>query len=215
MTDYARSVSPTICTMTCASDKWTKRASSPQPYINLTLTNEREDYKALGFDLLKRTRAVSLPVMADTGCQSCLVGIGVTQQMGLSTTDFLPVSMNMNNKGIRILGAVVIRFAGNTGTRRLETRQIAYVTDSSDRIFLSRAACVDLGMISDKFPTLGEVNLATSQMCDCPRRAKPPAKPTTLPMPAPGLTEQPYRNTYSEYMLRALSIRARTSPCRE
>ena len=38
-------------------DKWTKRASSPQPYINLTLTNEREDYKALGFDLLKRTRA--------------------------------------------------------------------------------------------------------------------------------------------------------------
>ena len=60
-------------------DKWTKRASSPQPHINLTLTNEREDYKALGFDLLKRTRAVSLPVMADTGCQSCLIGIGVTQ----------------------------------------------------------------------------------------------------------------------------------------
>ena len=98
-------------------DKWTKRASSPQPYINLTLTNEHEDYKALGFDLLKRTRAVSLPVMADTGCQSCLVGIGVTQQMGLSTKDVIPISMKMkaaNNKGIRILGAVVIRFAGNT-----------------------------------------------------------------------------------------------------
>ena len=163
-------------------DKWTKRASSPQPYINLTLTNEREDYKALGFDLLKRTRAVSLPVMADTGCQSCLIGIGVTQQMGLSTKDFIPVSMTMkaaNNKGIRILGAVVVRFAGNSGTRRLETRQIAYVTDTSDRIFLSRAACMDLGMISDKFPTLGEVNLATSELCDCPRRAEPPTKPTT------------------------------------
>ena len=168
-------------------DKWTKRASSPQPYINFTLTNEREDYKALGFDLLKRTRAVSLPVMADTGCQSCLIGIEVTQQMGLSTKDFIPVSMKMkaaNNEGIRILGAVVIRFAGNSGTRRLETRQIAYVTDTSDRIFHSRAACVDLGMISDKFPTIGEVNVATSELCDCPRRAEPPAKPTTLPMPA-------------------------------
>ena len=168
-------------------DKWTKRASSPQPYINLTLTNEREDYKALGFDLLKRPRAVSLPVMADTGCQSCLIGIEVTQQMGLSTKDFIRVSMKMkaaNNEGIRILGAVVIRFAGNSGTRRLETRQIAYVTDTSDRIFLSRAACVDLGMISDKFPTIGEVNVATSELCDCPRRAEPPAKPTTLPMPA-------------------------------
>ena len=182
-------------------DKWTKRASSPQPYINLTLTNEREDYKALGFDLLKRTRAVSLPVMADTGCQSCLIGIGVTQQMGLSTKDFIPVSMTMkaaNNKGIRILGAVVVRFASNSGTRRLETRQIAYVTDTSDGIILSRAACMDLGMISDKFPTLGEVNLATSELCDCPRRAEPLTKPTTLPMPA----TEANRETLQKHLLR-------------
>ncbi|KAJ8369166.1 hypothetical protein SKAU_G00091940 [Synaphobranchus kaupii] len=167
-------------------DKWMKRASSPQPYVNLTLTNEREDYKALGFDLLKRTRAVSLPAMADTGCQSYLIGIKVAQQMGLSTEDLIPVSMTMkaaNNKGIRILGAAVVRFAGSSGdARRLETRQIAYVTDTSNRIFHSRAACVDLGMISDKFPTLGEVNLATSEVCDCPRRAEPPTRPTTLPM---------------------------------
>ena len=77
--------------------------------------------------------------------------------MGLSTKDFIPVSMTVkaaNNKGIRILGAVVVRFAGNSGTQRL------------DSIFLSRAAFVDLGMISDKFPTLGEVNLATSELCD-------------------------------------------------
>ena len=58
------------------------------------------------------------------------------------------------------------------------------MTDTSDRIFLSRAASVDLAMISDKFATLGEVNLATSELCDCPRRAKPPAKPTALLMPA-------------------------------
>ncbi|KAJ8349596.1 hypothetical protein SKAU_G00247260 [Synaphobranchus kaupii] len=102
-------------------DKWMKRASSPQPYVNLTLTNEREDYKALGFDLLKCTRAISLPAMADTGCQSCLIGIKVAQQMGLSTEDLIPVSMTMkaaNNKGIRILGAAVVRFAGSSGDAR-------------------------------------------------------------------------------------------------
>ena len=75
--------------------------------------------------------------------------------------DLIPVSMTMkaaNNEGIRILGAAVVRFAGvSDDGRRLETRQIAYVTDTSDRIFLSRAACVDLDMSSDKFPTLGEV----------------------------------------------------------
>lgn len=168
-------------------DKWMRRVSSPQPYVNLTFTNEREDYKALGFDLLKRTHAVSLQAMADTGCQSCLIGIKVAQQMGLSTEDLIPVSMTMkaaNNKGIRILGAVVVRFAGNSDdARRLETRQIAYVTDTSDRIFISRAACVNLGLISDKFPTIEEENLATSEPCDCPRRAQPPTMPTTLPMP--------------------------------
>ena len=112
-------------------DKWTKCTSSPQPCIKLTLTNEREDYKAIGVELLERTRAVSLPVITDTSYQSCLIGIGVTQQMGLSTNDFIPLSMTLitaNNKGIRILGDVVIRFPGNSGTRRLQTRQIAYVT---------------------------------------------------------------------------------------
>uniref|UniRef100_A0AAV2JCK1 Telomerase-binding protein EST1A n=1 Tax=Knipowitschia caucasica TaxID=637954 RepID=A0AAV2JCK1_KNICA len=169
-------------------DKWTRRPSNPQPYIHLTITIEREDYKALGLDLQKRTRAVTLPAMADTGCQSCLIGVKVAQRLGLSTEDLIPVSMTMkaaNDEGIRILGAAVVRFAGTSSdARRLETRQIAYVTDTSDRIFLSRTACVDLGMISDKFPTLGEVNLATSDPCDCPQRAEPPTRPTTLPMPA-------------------------------
>ena len=200
-------------------DKWTKRASSPQPYINLTLTNERGDYKALRFDLLKRTRAVYLPVMADTGCQSCLVGIGVTQQMGLSTMDFIPVSMKMkaaNNKGLRILGAVVIRFAGNSGTRRLETRQIAYVTDTTDRIFLSRAACADLGMIYDT--SSQHSGRSTQRPLNCvTARDVQSRRPSQLHSPCrrPRLTERPYRNTYSEYTLRAISIRARTSPYRE
>jgi len=183
-------------------DKWRKRISDPQPYVNLTLTNKREDYKALGFNLLKHTRAVTLPAMADTGCQSCLIGIKVVQQMGLSTEDLIPVSMTMkaaNNKGIRILGAVVVRFVGNSDdARRLETRQIAYVTDTSDRIFLSRAACMDLGMISDRFPTLGEVNLTTSELCDCPRRAEPPTKPTALPM----LATEANREALQSHLLR-------------
>ena len=162
-------------------DKWMKRPSNSQPYIHLTLTIENEDYKALGLDLRKRTRTVTLPAMADTGSQSCLNGVKVAQQMGLSTDDLIPVSMTMkaaNNEGIRILWAAVARFAGNSrDARRLETRQIAYVTDTSDCIFLSRTACVDLGMISDRF-------LASSDPCDRPRRAEPPTRPTTLPMPA-------------------------------
>ena len=101
-------------------DKWTRRPSNPQLYICLTLTIERDDYKALGLDLRKRYRAVTLPTMADTGCQSCLSGVRVAQQMGLSTEHLIPVSMTMraaNNERIWIIRAAVVRFAGTEMTR--------------------------------------------------------------------------------------------------
>ena len=39
--------------------------------------------------------------------------------------------------------------------RHVETRQMTYVTDNSDKLFISREACISLGMISDSFPTIG------------------------------------------------------------
>ncbi len=39
-----------------------------------------------------------------------------------------------------------------------ETRQIAYVMDNSDKLFLSRQACEQLGIISKSFPTIGEIH---------------------------------------------------------
>lgn len=188
-------------------DRWMKRPSQAQPYIQLTLTANTEDYKALGFKLHTRTRPLTLPAMADTGCQSCLVGIQVATRLGLTQDDLIPVTMKMhaaNEKGINILGAAILRFSG-TGKpdHPMETRQIVYVTDSSDRIFLSREACVELGMISKTFPTIGEVHhtstiqsgpqdLADTMTsdngitapCKCPKRIKPPPLPTKLPFPA-------------------------------
>lgn len=84
--------------------------------------------------------------------------------MGLSTK-LIPISMTIkaaNNDGIQILGAAIVRFAGSSSdAQRL------------DHIFLSRTACVDLGVISDKFLMLREVNLATSDPCNCLRLAEP------------------------------------------
>ena len=79
------------------------------------------------------------------------------------------------------------------------TKQIVYVTTDADKFFLSREACIQLHMISDKFPTVGEVNEITkmdslpiekesmkvesaiTSPCECPRRQMPPKKPTTVP----------------------------------
>ena len=173
-------------------DRWHKRASDPQPYVRVHVGAFEEDYRALGFALRKQVRAAELPAMADTGCQSCLMGIQVAERMGLNADDLIPVTITMKaayEGGIPILGTMVARFSG-TDSRAMtrETRQIAYITNTSDRIFLSRAACIDLGMISDTFPTIGEViasdDAATPTHCPCTPRTAPPPLPEGLPMPA-------------------------------
>ena len=74
---------------------------------------------------------------------------------------------------------------------------MTYITDSSERIFLSRDACIQLGMISESFPTVGEVHSnctiqhdpgakghGINALCGCPARATPPPLPSKLPFPA-------------------------------
>ena len=135
--------------------------------------------------------------MADTGCQSCLASMKVIERLGLRKHDLIPVTMQMhaaNNDGIKILGAVIMRFIGKSKTgRTLESRQVVYVTSASDKLFLSRETCTTLGIITKDFPTIGEAShiggdgnesRATVPTCDCPRRERPPPKPTQLPFPA-------------------------------
>lgn len=173
-------------------DRWTQQASQPQPFIKLDICAVEEDYKDLGFEMKIRTRPLSLSAMADTGCQSCLIGIGAINRLGLARENLIPVSMKMhaaNNKDIRILGAAILRFSGrDKDQNRLETRQVVYVTDSSDKMFLSREACVALGMLSKTFPTIGETHhahtIGISTTCDCPKRQLPPPPPTKQPFPA-------------------------------
>ena len=142
------------------SNMWLRRSSEPQPYVMLTVTPVGEDYADLGFPLKSRTRSSILPSMADTGCHSCLGGMRLLPRLGMTADDLIPVSMKMhaaNGKGINIPGAAILRFSRKSpyGEPR-ETRQITYITDNSDKLFLSREACISLGMITARFPTAGE-----------------------------------------------------------
>ena len=144
-------------------DCWTRKSSLPQPYVDLHITAAREDYEALGF-LPPSTgvRGSTLPVMADTGCQSSLAGVQAVRRLGIRTQDLIPVRMRMhaaNERPLHILGATVLRFHGrDPGGRELQTRQLVYVTNSTSKIYLSREGCVALGLISRDFPTVGEAS---------------------------------------------------------
>ena len=176
---------------------WQKRHSDPQPCVAITAVADPSDMKALGVrpTITSTTTPASYSATADTGCQSCLAASDLLPQLGLTKENLIPVTMTMsaaNNLGITIIGALPLRITGTspTGTRHT-TRQMCYFTPSTKRMFLSKQACVALGLISPNFPTVGET-LETSDKplpaeishnCQCPKRATPPPKPTSLPYP--------------------------------
>ncbi|ELT96981.1 hypothetical protein CAPTEDRAFT_217178 [Capitella teleta] len=157
-------------------DTWINCRSKPQPYISLTVSVHPEDFKTLGHPTSLKHRSTSLLAMADTGCQSCLAGMKAIAALG-------------------ILGAVALRFHGsNPQGQTVETRQLTYITGSTDTLFLSREACSALDIISNRFPTVGVASCAgqdqgaadddpsaADSTCSCPRRQGLPPLPTRLP----------------------------------
>ena len=116
-----------------------------------------------------------------------------------------PLTMKMHTAcmdGIKIHGATILCFSGTSPSGgMLETRQLMYITDDSDTVFLSREACKELGMVSEQFPTIGKKPIylhthisARSAIthdttdspippCKCPE-TNAPSKPTQLVYPA-------------------------------
>ena len=92
--------------------------------------------------LLIPSNTIWVDAMADMGCQSCLAGSKLIEKLKLSSKDLIPVNMQMHsadNCDIPILGAIILRLSGKdqSGVKRT-TRQIIYITDSTDKLFLSR-----------------------------------------------------------------------------
>ena len=212
--------------------QWKRQVSQPQPYFKVQASVCHKDYTDLGFHLKSYPKPTSILAMADTGCQSCLAGSYILKRMGLTSDDLIPVKMKMhaaNNGGINIIGTVILRFTGNTASgTALDTRQITYITDSNDKVFLSWEACIALGMISANFPPIGETldmppesthhadtgtfhdptiptvsevqhaGLDHTAPCGCPKRTLPPPRP--MEMPFPGTKEN--RQKLTDYLIK-------------
>ena len=50
----------------------------------------------------------------------------------------------------------MVEFSGKSGKGKMKTsKQLCYVAHDIDSVYLSRSACIDLGLIGDDFPTIG------------------------------------------------------------
>ena len=171
-------------------NSWKRKSSHPQPVIEVRVVVHPDDSAALGFsDRNHKVKHCEMQALAYTGCQSCLAGTNILRLLGLQQSDIIPVTMQMSaatNQGIKISGAIVARVGGKSAAGSAETRQIIYLTDDTKRLFLSKQACIALGLISKNFPTVGETHSSVCQVtsdraCQCPTRKPPPPVPSEIP----------------------------------
>ena len=195
-----------------------RRPSQPQPFIRLQAEINPVDYASAGYQLNGGARQTSTQALADTGCQSCLTGTALLAELRLPVTDLIPVNQKMraaNGSQIKVQGAIIVRLTKPRTTRT--TTQMVYVTSNVDahKLYISREACADLGIIEPSFPDSAvaaaaaisntggtprvtpDQGIARTERCSCLRREKPPPRPTPPPFP---ITEE-NRGKLEEHLL--------------
>ena len=177
------------------SETWRKGRSLPQPTVRLSVSTDEADYRQFGLSR-PNTRPSYTDGVADTGAQSCLMGTNVFYKCGFKRSDLVPVKNKItaaNRSPIKIYGALLLRLNGTTPTsQHVQTAAVVYVSPDADKFYLSRGVMVDLGIISEQFPLIGdgETMAAHTQeaaesgkTCSCPKRTMPPGRPDKFPVP--------------------------------
>ena len=182
---------------------WISQPSKNHPLVTVTLEVSPEDYAHFNipFPDNKSTNCINRVAVADTGAMTMVGGKDLLPGLGLKTSDLIPVRTELTAAGntkLNILGAIFIKVGGKNRT----TRQLCYIQNTDSKIYLSRNACENLGIISKHFPQIGVHDVSNisetsnnceisctrttgnSQGCHCPKRSSPPPPPKTMPFPA-------------------------------
>ena len=186
---------------------WTQRTPESHPAVSVTMSLCSSAYEELALPMPSLTdRKLKMHSLPDTGAQMVVAGPPQLHKMGITKRELIPLSGGVNtadNAGLGLLGGVLVNITGQCEDgSSLTSKQLCYIAEGIDCLFLSKQACRELGIIGDNFPTIGahskgsdkSNNLASmtevknerveNRPCDCPTRTLPPPTPTTLPFPA-------------------------------
>ena len=166
---------------------WRAGAVSPHPTLEVHAEVDTDAYDTLGLAEPPR-RSADVSAVADSGAQTCLLGLPVLCRLGLRKQHLTRVTKRIlaaNSEEIHVLGAIFLRLTGRNGLQQpVTTSAMVYVTDSTDRFYLSRTVLAHLAVLSTDFPKVGSAVAATTTdmaTCGCPQRANPPGRPARLP----------------------------------
>lgn len=131
------------------------------PEVVVDITPDVDGYEDLNLQPRppKNIKVASSKSLVDTGAQMVVMDIKTVYSLGLSRKHIIPVGMMINaanTGGLKLLGGVLVRISGKNklGIERV-TRQLAYIAEEVNRVFLSKKAYEDLGIINESFPTIG------------------------------------------------------------
>ena len=129
---------------------WVARPSAPHPTILVTAKPCPNDHSKFGYPVTNAASHKlinSIPVCAVTGYQSTAVPPSFAYKACYKRKDFIPVASRMNGAGrsdLGMLGAVIMELScTGAGNMTYVTRQLCYVCDKVDRVYLSRQALTD------------------------------------------------------------------------
>ena len=181
---------------------WLKQAARVKPMVRLYSRVDMSAYRALGLKPPAKKVVVSGGQhLADTGASICLGGRSYMRSLGLTEEDLTPCDMSVcgaNSSSIKILGALLVEFSQGSHDADLRSKQIIYICDGVVGALLSLEACVDLGLVEDKFPHVATVQQSSAGSnssptstkkenceCKCPLRARAPDVPDIPLEPEP------------------------------
>ena len=169
----------------------------PYPTFEVRAEVDTEAYATLGLDA-PPLRSADLRAVADSGAQTCLMGLSVLRKFGLGRQHLTRITKRIlaaNREEIHVLGTIFMKLSGRSASqRRIATSAMVYVTDSTDRFYLSRTVLSQLAVLGADFPTVGSaVATASSPLQGAVTDADDiPARRTAPDASATGMTGTPH-----------------------
>ena len=143
-----RKKKPSSNTNTLSSKDSDQGEQSVGPFCNLsTSTRKGKTMRTLPHHTYEmfRDKHHKLSSLPDTGAEMVVAGLPQLHRLGITKKELIPLSNGISaadNSGLGLLGGVLVNISGqcDNGTV-ISTKQLCYIAENIDCLFLSRQAC--------------------------------------------------------------------------
>ena len=179
--------------------KWSPATPEPHSSIKVTISLSTSSYQELNIPTPHHHHSTEHTALPDSGAQVTVGGIEMIHRMGLKKHNLIPVSQRVsgaNNNSLQLLGGVFIDVSATSNTgETVTTRELCYIADGVRRLLLSKRTCINLGILSNRFPTIDNtvdtvtvnecqnIDPEDPDKCQCPPREETPPAPASIPFP--------------------------------